>query len=222
MLNYFNLVKTPEDLFENRMLAFTNKSVDKLNEIIRRRIYETERPFVVGEIVVMQEPLTKELKFEGKKFSEILFNNGQFVRILDAVETTTFLGARGVPGEYLVRHWVLDIETYGDDEEYAREKICVISSEEEMNKFQFFLAKTADTYKNWNKGGKAPWSEFWDAKRKFHKVKALPASTFHKAQGISIDRSFIYTPCIHMADASLAQQLLYVGTTRGRYDVFYV
>ena len=222
MLNYFNLVKTPEDLFENRMLAFTNKSVDKLNEIIRRRIYETERPFVVGEIVVMQEPLTKDLKFEGKKFSEILFNNGQFVRILDAIETTSFLGARGVPGEYLVRHWVLDIETYGDDEEYAREKICVISSEEEMNKFQFFLAKTADTYKNWNKGGKAPWSEFWDAKRKFHKVKALPASTFHKAQGISIDRSFIYTPCIHMADASLAQQLLYVGTTRGRYDVFYV
>lgn len=222
MLNYFEIVKAPEDLFENRMLAFTNKSVDKLNAIIRRRLYETDKPFIVGEIVVMQEPLIKELQYDGKKFSEILFNNGQNVRILSAEETSSFLGARGVPGEYLIRHWVLEIETYGEDDDYARESINVISSQDEQNKFQFFLAKCADTYKNWNKGGKAPWSEFWQAKRKFHKVKALPASTFHKAQGISVDNSFIYTPCIHMADAQLAQQLLYVGTTRGRFNVYYV
>ena len=172
MLNYFDIVKSQDDFFENRMLAYTNKSVDKLNSIIRRKIYETDSPFVVGEVIVMQEPLIKELEFEGKKFSEILFNNGQFVRIVDAKETTSFLNAIGVSGEYLIRHWVLDIETYDQDDDYYRETIQVISSEEENNKFQFFLAKTADTYKNWNKGGKAPWKSFWAQRRRFHKVKA--------------------------------------------------
>ncbi|ANA49368.1 DNA helicase [Salmonella phage vB_SnwM_CGG4-1] len=222
MMQYFSIVKSPEDLFENRMLAFTNKSVDKLNSIIRRRLYQTEEAFVIGEVIVMQEPLMRELVFEGKKFHETLFTNGQYVRILSADYTSSFLGAKGVSGEHLIRHWVLDVETY-DDEEYAREKINVISDEQEMNKFQFFLAKTADTYKNWNKGGKAPWSEFWDAKRKFHKVKALPCSTFHKAQGISVDSSFIYTPCIHVSsDNKFKLELLYVGATRGRHDVFFV
>ena len=84
------------------------------------------------------------------------------------------------------------------------------------------MAKAADTYKNWNKGGKAPWKDFWAAKRRYHKVKALPCSTFHKAQGVSVDNCYVYTPCIHMADAELAQQLLYVGTTRARKNVYYV
>jgi hypothetical protein len=95
------------------------------------------------------------------------------------------------------------VETYGDDE-YYREKIKIISSDEELYKFNLFLGKTCETYKNWNKGGKAPWSDFWDAKSQFSKVKALPASTFHKAQGMSVDRAFIYTPCIHYADVELA------------------
>ncbi|MGC8011222.1 SH3 domain-containing protein, partial [Salmonella enterica] len=70
-------------------------------------------------------------------------------------------------------------ETYGDEDDYYRETIRVIADEQEQNKFQFFLAKAADTYKNWNKGGKAPWKDFWAAKRRYHKVKALPCSTFH-------------------------------------------
>ena len=39
-----------------------------------------------------------------------------------------------------------------------------IRRDEELDKFNLFLGKTAETYKNWNKGGKAPWSDFWDAK----------------------------------------------------------
>lgn len=222
MMTYFENVKTMEDMFENRMLAFTNKSVDKLNSIIRRRIFQTEEPFIVGEVVVMQEPLIKELEYDGKKFSEVIFNNGQYVRILSCKESSDFIGAKGVPGEYMVRHWDLELETYGEEDDYYRETIRVIADEHEQNKFQFFLAKAADTYKNWNKGGKAPWKDFWAAKRRYHKVKALPCSTFHKAQGVSVDNCYVYTPCIHMADAELAQQLLYVGTTRARKNVYYV
>lgn len=222
MMKYFEIVKDPVDMFENKMFAFTNKSVDKLNSIIRRRILETEDAFITGEVIVMQEPLIKELEFEGKRFNDLKFNNGQYVRIVSAEYVSSFVSCKGVSGEYMLRHWRLTVETYDDDEDYHLETINVISDEQEQNKFQFFLAKAADTYRNWQKGGKAPWKSFWAAKRMFHKVKPLPVSTFHKAQGLSVDTSFLYTPCIHVADAELAQQLLYVGTTRGRHDVYYV
>ncbi|MEW5208312.1 hypothetical protein AB0854_30270, partial [Bacillus cereus] len=42
MVNYFSIVKSLDDLFENRVMAFTNKSVDKLNSIIRKKIFETD------------------------------------------------------------------------------------------------------------------------------------------------------------------------------------
>lgn len=222
MINYFSIVKSPDDLFENRMMAFTNKSVDKLNSIIRRKLFETDQSFVVGEVIVMQEPLMKSYKVDGKTITECIFNNGQFVRVLSAEYTSKFIRAKGVSGEYMIRYWELEVESYSDDDEYCRDKLSIITSDEEHYKFQLFLGKAADTYKNWNKGGKAPWKEFWEAKGSFNKVKPLPVSTFHKAQGLSVDRAFIYTPCIHYADAELARQLLYVGTTRGRHDVFYI
>ena len=91
MMTYFSNVKTMEDMFENRMLAFTNKSVDKLNAIIRRRIFKTEEPFIVGEVIVMQEPLIKELEYDGKKFSEVIFNNGHYVRIITGKVACDFI-----------------------------------------------------------------------------------------------------------------------------------
>jgi hypothetical protein len=50
----------------------------------------------VGEIIVMQEPLFKTYKIDGKPVSEIIFNNGQLVRIIEAEYTSTFVKARGV------------------------------------------------------------------------------------------------------------------------------
>lgn len=222
MMNYFDIVKAPEDLYENRMLAYTNKSVDKLNGIIRRKLYETETPFIKNEVIVMQEPHIKELEFDGKKFAEIVFNNGQLVRIKDAVYTSTFLRCKGVSAQQMINYWDLEVETVEDDEEYQCERIKVLP-ETEINKFQMFLAKVATTYKEMKASGQRPqWADFWKAKRTFLKVRALPVSTIHKSQGISVDRSFLYTPCIHMADATLASQLAYVGITRARHDVFYV
>jgi hypothetical protein len=104
------------------------------------------------------------------------------------------------------------VETYGDDE-YYREKIRSSAATGNCTNSTCFWARPAETYKETGtKGGKAPWSDFWDAKAQFSKVKALPASTFHKAQGMSVDRA-LFTRCIHYADVELAQQLLYVGVT---------
>ncbi len=222
MINYFSIVKDADMLMENRMYAYTNKSVEKLNNIIRRKLYETDKAFLLYEVLVMQEPHMKELEFEGKKFSEIIFNNGQLVRIKDCKYTSTILRCKGESHQLVINYWDLEVESIDEDEEYQVDRIKVLP-EDQQPKFQAYLAKVADTYKQMKAAGKRPeWKDFWKARRTFLKVRALPVSTIHKAQGVSVDKAFIYTPCIHMAEASLASQLAYVGITRARYDAYYV
>lgn len=217
---YFEIVKDADDLFDNRMLAFTNGSVNNLNKLIRKKLYETQEDFIKHEVLVMQEPVMKTMTFEGKKFTETLFNNGELVRIMDCQQSSTLLTVKGFDQTQEVKFWRLELRGVDSD---IIAQIQVISDEQEMNKFQFFLSKAADSFKNHRGDGKRPnWKSWWATRNAFHKVKPLPCGTIHKSQGMTVDSVFLYTPCIHKADASLAQQLLYVGATRARHDVYFI
>lgn len=217
LTHYFKTVKTRDDIFENRILAFTNKSVDQLNKIVRKNMYNTTEAFIKDEIIVMQEPLMVSLKFEGKTFKEIIFNNGEQLRVDAVNEATLPITCRNV-GSINIQYYKLRVTSI--DEPDTSEFINVIADPEQRTRFEMFLGKVAGVYKSGQ--GKAYWADFWDAKNKFVKVKALPACTIHKSQGMSMDNTFLYTPCIHSSDAEMAQQLLYVGTTRARKNVHYV
>lgn len=221
MKAYFNVVKKPEDFHTSRCLAYTNKTVDKLNTIIRKHIFKTDFPFVLGEILVMQEPLMQELSYQGKKMQEIIFNNGQHVRILQIKQGTKTIRARGMDDEVDIEYFRLEVEsTEEEEDEYAKTWIDVIVSDHEINKFNYYQARTAQAYKSGEV--KAWWKDFWSNKNEFVKIKPLPAQTIHKSQGSTFDNGFMFTGCIHSADIDLAQQLLYVGTTRARHDVHYI
>lgn len=219
MRQYFGVVKDADDLFENRMLAFTNKSVDSLNGIIRQKLYETKAPFIKHEVLVMQEPLVKSHSFEGKTFTEIIFNNGELVRIKECMETTALLEVKGIDEKLVIKIWQLHVTGVDDPEMNAT--IQVIVDEQENNKFQYYLSRTADAFKQM-KDKRPNWKSWWALRNKFTKVKALPCGTIHKSQGSSVDNVFLFTSCIHKADPDLAQQLLYVGCTRARHNVYYV
>ncbi|UQJ95804.1 DNA helicase [Klebsiella phage CPRSB] len=82
---YFSRVKTPDDLNNNRMFAYTNANVDKLNAVIRKHLYKTDQPFIVGEVVVMQEPLVTEGRVNGVSFVEVIYNNNEQIKILEII-----------------------------------------------------------------------------------------------------------------------------------------
>ena len=217
---FFEIVKTPDDLFENRMFAFTNKSIDNLNKIIRKRLYNTDEPFIVGEVIVMQEPLVRTHQFEGKKFTEVMLNNGELVRITNCFEKSVTLSLRGFSELEAIKVWHLDVTSIDSGN---IEFLQVIVDEGEQNKFQGFMGKSATEFKSGGKGTSRPnWKGWWELKGKFSKVKALPCSTIHKSQGSTVTNAFVYTPCIHKCDGELAQQLLYVATTRAKENVYFV
>lgn len=247
MTRYFEAVKTPEDLLENRVLAYTNKSVEKLNEIIRKRVYQTEEPVIKDEILVTQEPLIEQTRDPetGKKINNVIFNNGELIRVKEVIKRVFKLKCDNVE-PITIEGYTLKVESVDekDEKEFLNQKvgldavgftsdddlivdINVLTDEKEKAKLSVYLNKVAGCYremKRENPNARPNWESFWETRRMFLNIKALPACTIHKSQGISVDRAFVYTPCLccDSVDADLATQLLYVATTRARYRVDYI
>lgn len=221
---YFQHVKTPDDLMENRMFAYTNENVDKLNAVIRKHLLKTTDPFVVGEIIVMQEPLVQEGTLNGVSFVEILYNNNERIIIEEIQERTDPLFAKGCDQKSEIRYLRMKTTSF-DEPEKSPEYINVVVEEEMKGRLSDYLNYVAGTYKRMKQetGYKAPWWAFWAIKNKFQSVKALPVCTYHKAQGSTYDNAFMYTRDAYaFADFELCKQLIYVGVTRARNIVHYV
>lgn len=219
---YFERVKTPEDLMENRMFAYTNSNVDKLNAVIRKHLYKTTEPFVLDEVIVMQEPLVQEMRQAGQTFTEILYNNNEKIRVLEITQRTEVIKAEKCDEKISIDFYIL--KTISLEEEITAE-IQVVVDPVMQNRLGEYLNYVAGTYKRIKQqtGYKAPWHSFWAIKNKFQDVKPLPVCTYHKAQGSTYDHAYMYTRDAYaFADYDLCKQLIYVGVTRARYTVDYV
>ncbi|CAL9959367.1 Dda-like helicase [Vibrio phage D479] len=217
MINQFlKVIKTPEDLLNYRMFAFTNKNVDILNGFIRQHVYKTDLPFVDGEYLVLQQPVSKT----NGKFSEIVLNNGEIVRIINEPEPVLF--ALTLPRMETEHVEVAFLEV--EQEEGDIQEVCVLWGEEAEKTFGRFMFRASNEYKGLaaSRNRKMMWQAFWALKDRMVDTKSLGASTLHKAQGITIKGAAIYTADLDYADPCLRKQLAYVGSTRAeKWCLFY-
>lgn len=219
---YFGTVKSADDLQENRMFAYTNDNVDKLNSVIRKNLYKTQEPFMKDEVIVMQEPLVVELNVGGVKFTEIILNNNEQVRIVDIIPRKESIRVKMCDRPLDIDYLLLKVISV---EEGTETEIQVIPTLEGRARHQDFLSYVAGTYKRYKQqtGGRAPWDDFWKLKNKFQSTKPLPVCTYHKSQGSTFDNAFMYTrDVLAYADYDLCKELLYVGVTRARHRADYV
>lgn len=219
---YFSRVKTPDDLMENRMFAYTNDNVDKLNQVIRKHLYKTTDPFVLDEVIVMQEPLVQEMRLNGQTFTEIIYNNNEQIRVLEIVPRTEVIKAERCDEKISIDYYLLKTVSLAEETEA---QIQVVVDPVMKQRLGEYLNYVAGTYKRIKQetGYKAPWNSFWAIKNKFQDVKPLPVCTYHKAQGSTYDHAYMYTrDALAFADYDLAKQLIYVGVTRARFTVDYV
>lgn len=220
---YFQNTKKPDDLLENRIMAYTNASVDKLNTVIRKKLYGPDvAPFLPGEILVMQEPLMFEIDVGGQTLKEVIFSNGQHVQVLNVKPSRKKLIAKNV-GEIEVEYIMLECETHDEDEdEYKRAWFSVIADDNTAQAISQFLSIIADKYRS--REVYPVWKDFWAIRNTFTKVRPLGAMTFHKSQGSTFKNAYLFTPCLHSycRDPDVAQELIYVGNTRAKENVSFV
>lgn len=216
MQAYFRTVKTPDDFLANRMVCFTNKAVDQMNEIIRKRIYQTEEPVVLHEVIVLQEPVIKKYKHDGKNVTEAVYNNGENVRVNHITQVTKPITVRGITETLYLSYYSLNVVSLDTDLEHT---ISVLYSEEEKAKLASFLSTMAYEYKS-DQSKRRFWGDFWNLQSEFTKVKPIPVSTIHKSQGSTFDNLFFIRSGLHRVDDELRQQADYVAISRAKKIAF--
>lgn len=231
---YLSKIKTQEDLKEYRMLAYTNDIVNKLNNVIRKHVYDTTEPFVENEYIVLQEPLTKnELVFDpvsGKyvQMNEVLINNGECVKIKEnsIIRETMNLNMK-TDGTFNLGSYEIEIATLTvirelDDGETEEHQMNVVWGDDSKLILSEALSEAAGQYRNATQRAKSRlWENFWEIKNMFTDTKSLGATTYHKSQGSTVTGVCIYLGDMNHASYDLQSQLGYVGCTRASKWVLY-
>lgn len=162
---YLSYVKTPRDTLDYKLMAYTNKTVDNLNEYIRRKLFDTDCPVVVGEYLVMQEPVFTE--FAGQEM--IIYHNGQACEVMniqsneemeEKVTLPNMVYQGYIEGEVdewgmdaygtievqpiNLRFWRVDLRSVDNDIEHT---IDVIKDEDSQIRLKEYLDTAASIYK---------------------------------------------------------------------------
>lgn len=208
---FFNKVKKPDDLLDYRMLAFTNDVVDKCNEAIRDQIYKTDYPFLVGEYLVLQQPVVLKEKFKGLEVVDTLFNNGQIVQI-ESIEREVYQLNLPLVHKRPVNAYNLKCRDLETNEVKPMKVLAGIDDKIEL---QDYLNTAATMYKeSSSKYKKAMWGQFWALKDMFAETKPLGSNTVHKSQGTTLKGVLYYTRDKSYTDMLIQRQLDYVACTR--------
>ena len=175
-----------------RAVAYTNRRVNQLNQVIRDAIFGSDIPrFVAGERLIAMTPIF------GRP-DEIVMQTSSECWVQAVWEADS-------PGW---RVWYLKVET---DE--GRRLTLPVLHESESSRFQRELKQFAELKR---------WKEFWRLKQQaFANVNYSYALTIHKSQGSTFQNVFVDLPDI-MRNRKIRErnQLLYVAVTRAAQRLF--
>lgn len=216
MQAYFKIVTKPDDFLTNRVVSYTNKNVDTMNEIIRKRIYNTEEPVILDEVIVLQEPVVKKAKHEGKTITEVIYNNGENVKVKKINKVSRMISARGMTNDFNLNYYSLYVVSLDTG---IQHEIQVIYEEQDKKNLARYLDSMAYEYKS-DSSKRRFWSDFWSLKGEFINVKPIPVSTIHKSQGSTFDNIFFIPSGLQNCDEELRQQANYVAISRAKKIAF--
>lgn len=177
-----------------RLLSWRNITVDKWNRELREADYGEENldPFVVGDIVIANEPCIKE-HMDGTE--EMLMLNSQEGEVLKVKETETA--------------YLLTVKVYDS----GNKKVVVqVVKPKYAGKLRQKLNSLASTRE---------WDKYWTLKKSYHSIKHCYAMTTHKSQGSTFDNIIVDTKDVFFnRNIENRNQLLYVGITRAAKNVY--
>lgn len=181
-----------------RILAYRNKTIDKLNILIRKELYgEDSLQFEHGESLIASRAYTVN--------KEQIITNGELLQ----VET-----AEDVIGPYDVACKRL---TFIDRTFSAPVYVVAREGEDLYNKILTSLEKDG------NRGTGGGWAAFYNFKNSFAYFNYSYVTSIHKAQGNSISHVFIIEEDIYTNRATQLKeklQLLYVAISRASFRAY--
>ena len=206
MLDMFDSEQYKADPNFVRALAWTNKEVDRLNRIIRMRIYGKGcKPYMPGERMAVMNPVFYE--------NDQVFATDEEVTVLEMVEGeyTDYMDSESKDPTYKIYRMKLKSAVTGV------EYMVPVLHEESVRKFNRRCEFIADQCRE----KKRPWKSFWDFKDDtFVSIRPAHAMTVHKSQGQTLNCVFVNMKDLMRNKNPVERaQLVYVATSRPTTDL---
>lgn len=196
------------DLDSQRVLAWSNRRVNQVNQAIRSKLYgkRCDR-FVVGERVVTGSPVKDP---EG----EIVLGTDEECNIHHInPDSSVYDEESGT--EYKTIQLVLE-PLY-----LPGQVIVEVLHEDEDERFQTQLSDMAEAARNDRMHSKILWAKFWKFKETFADVRYCYCITIHRSQGSTYDKVFVdVKDILRNRKRSERQRLIYVGFSRPRHQLY--
>ena len=210
----FSSPKIFEDSNYAKLLCYTNKEVNKWNDIIRPIVFN--KPFEeLSKIEIGEKVLANGIYKLGQ---EVIFSTNAILTVLDKEEQVTT-----IKGEKY-RYYATNV-SYLDGRGIERTIICNILHEDSENDLKSNLDKigkearkeTSEVARN------KLWADFWKLKEEFLPISYNYAKTVHKSQGGTYQHVFVmvYNILTNWV-VDLRNRMLYVGMSRAQKSLVLV
>ena len=179
---YFNSEEFKEDPEYSKIIAWRNKTVEKMNQLVRKVIYGDESigsKILLGEKLIANNPIIE--------MGQILFNtNDEFT--VDKFEIKTEK-VRVADEEGGLKYYETGVTFLNDEDKKITYFIDILHEDSES--YFFVLANKLKKIAIEKKGKEKSWIKYYDFIRRFADVSYAYSITAHKSQGSTYSTAFV-------------------------------
>lgn len=179
---YFNSEEFKEDSEYSKIIAWRNKTVEKMNQLVRKVIYGDESigyKILLGEKLIANNPIIE--------MGQILFNtNDEFT--VDKFEIKKEK-VRVVDEEGELKYYETGVTFLNDEDKKVTYFIDILHEDSES--YFFVLANKLKKVAIEKRGKEKSWIKYYDFIRRFADVSYAYSITAHKSQGSTYTTAFV-------------------------------
>jgi len=180
--SYFNSEEFKEDPEYSKIIAWRNKTVEKMNQLVRKVIYGDESigsKILLGEKLIANNPIIE--------MGQILFNtNDEFTVDKFEIKTEKVIVADEEGG---LKYYETGVTFLNDEDKKITYFIDILHEDSES--YFFVLANKLKKIAIDKKGKEKSWIKYYDFIRRFADVSYAYSITAHKSQGSTYTTAFV-------------------------------
>jgi hypothetical protein len=213
LYNYFNSANFRDDSDYMKVIAWRNKTVDKVNKQVRGLLYEEEahKRVVIGEKLIMNSPVIQDR--DGLE-TVVLTTNAE-VTVRKLREKNESINE----GQFNIKYYEAEVEEVSADGTISIQFIDIVH-EESLPIFNDVCEALKDIAKSRKQGSfeaRASWIEYYGFLKRFADVNYNYAITAHKAQGSTYINCMVFRNDIRVnKNTREAIRIEYTAITRAK------
>lgn len=201
-----------EDIDYVKCIAWTNRTVNKFNAMIRQYLFGENLPkIMVGDKLIMDAPV-----FEGRK---ILNSTNEEAEVLSVEIAQEVLSE-----EYTLKYYKAQVRVYngGIFNQYML-RIMHEDSEKTFDKLCQLQTSLAKSFKKGSFEAKSSWIDLYTFKQFYHSVKYSYCITAHKSQGSTYENVVVLAcDILQNRNTYEANRIFYTACTRASKNLYII